>query len=84
MNNIINSNYEEQETIVNIDYYNSKLHIYTSRKITFERLKEKLGKPNKEYLVKNKITGGKWEIPFSDKRKITSVLSRPLLIGNIK
>lgn len=79
-----NTQYEEQETIVNIDYYNSKMYIYTSRKITFERLKDKLGKPSKEYLVNKKISGGRWEIGFNEKRKITSVLSRPLLIGSVK
>jgi len=76
--------YEEQETVINIDYANSMLSIYTSRKMTFNRLKEKLGKPTNIYYVKKKISGGIWEIPFSEKRKIVSALSRPLLIGNVK
>ena len=76
--------FEEQETVVNIDYARSILSIYTSRKMTFNRLKEKLGRPTNTYYVKKKISGGIWEIPFSEKRKIVSALSRPLLIGSVK
>lgn len=76
--------FEEQETVVNIDYARSILSIYTSRRITFNRLKEKLGKPTKTYYVKKKINGGIWEIPFAEKRKIVSALSRPLLVGCVK
>lgn len=79
-----NTSYDEQETQINIDYSNCMLDIYTSRKITFNRLENKLGKPNQIYYIDNKITGGRWNILFSDKRKISSILSRPLLIGNIK
>ena len=76
--------YEEQETVINIDYASSILSIYTSRKMTFNRLKEKLGRPTNTYYVKKKISGGIWKIPFSEKRKIVSALSRPLLIGSVK
>lgn len=76
--------YEEQETVINIDYASSILSIYTSRKMTFNRLKEKLGRPTNTYYVKKKISGGIWEIPFYEKRKIVSALSRPLLIGSVK
>lgn len=79
-----NTNYEEQETNINIDYSNSKVYLYTSRKTTFERIQNKLGKPLNTYYVKNKIVGGKWEISFTDKKKLSSIFSRPLLIGNIK
>lgn len=79
-----NTIYEEQETQINIDYYNSQLDIYTSRKLTFNRLQDKLGKPSKIYYIDNKICGGRWIIHFSEKRKLSSILSRPLLIGNIK
>ena len=79
-----NTIYEEQETQINIDYSNSILDIYTSRKMTYNRLENKLGKPNKIYYIDNKISGGRWNILFSEKKKISSILSRPLLIGNIK
>ena len=79
-----NTSYDEQETQINIDYANSILDIYTSKKLTYSRLENKLGKPTKIYYIGNKICGGRWNILFSDKRKISSILSRPLLIGNIK
>lgn len=58
-NSFFNNNYNEQETNINIDYSNSKIYLYTSRKITFERIKSKLGEPLKTYYIKNKITGRK-------------------------
>lgn len=79
-----NTIYEEQETQINIDYSNSIVDIYTSKKLTYNRLENKLGKPNKIYYIDNKICGGRWIIHFSEKRKLSSILSRPLLIGNIK
>ena len=79
-----NTNYEEQETTILIDYAGSMVSVYTSRKMTFNKLKSKLGNPTKVYYVKKKISGGTWEIPFSEKKKITTALSRPLLIGCVK
>jgi len=79
-----NNSYEELETTINILYSDSCLEIYTSKKSVYERLEKKLNKPNDTYYIKDKICGGRWKIPFSDKRKITSVLSRPLLIGSMK
>lgn len=84
MNKFYDTNYEEQETQINIDYSNSLLDIYTSRKNVFERLESKLGDPSDIYYIGNKVSGGRWKVLFSDKRKLTSILSRPLLIGNIK
>lgn len=82
--NFENAMPEEQETSIIIDYYESTLKIYTSRKITYTRLYNKLGEPTREYYQNKKLTGATWCIPFSEKKKLTSVLSRPLLIGNIK
>lgn len=79
-----NTDYEEQETNITIDYSNSTVTLYTSRKTNYERIKSKLGDPNKIYYIKKRITGGRWDIPFSEKKKLSSVMSRPLLIGNIK
>lgn len=83
-NNFYNNLYEEQETQVSINYSSSTLDIYTSRKLTYNRLESKLGKPTRIFQIGNKICGGNWSIRFSDKRKISSILSRPLLIGDIK
>lgn len=78
------TDYEEQETIVNIDYFKSEIYLYTSRKAVYKRIEEKLGEPKKIFYVHKKISGAYWNIPFGDKRKLTSVLSRPMLIGNVK
>lgn len=79
-----NTDFNEQETNINIIYSKNMLTIYTCRKITYNKLKAKLGEPTKTYYINKYISGGKWNIPFSDKRKLTSILSRPLLIGNIQ
>lgn len=84
MSNFYDTSYEEQETQINIDYSNSMVDIYTSRRNIYERLESKLGKPSEIYYIGNKVSGGRWKVLFSDRRKLTSVFSRPLLIGNIK
>ena len=78
------TNYEEQETQISIDYAGGVISIYTSRRMTFNKIKAKLGEPSDTYYLKKKISGATWKIPFSEKRKITTILSRPLLIGSVK
>ena len=75
---------EEQETIINLDYYSRTLHIYSSKKSVIQRLSLKLGEANKTDYIKKAVTGAKWEIPFADKKKMTIALSKPLLIGQMK
>lgn len=75
---------KEQETIINIDYSKSEFSIYTSRKAIYLRILHKLGEPNEKFYIGNKLCGARWIISFTDKKLITSILSRPLLIGNIK
>lgn len=79
-----NTDYNEQETIIIINYAKSEVEIYTCRKITYLKLKAKLGKPTKTYFINKSVCGASWKISFSDKKKITSVFSRPLLIGSVK
>lgn len=79
-----NTNIEEQETQINIDYYSKTLNIYSSRKSVIQRLYTKLGEPTKTDYINNSITGAIWKIPFADKKKITIALSRPLLIAQMK
>lgn len=81
---MVETNYEEQETQIGIDYAGSTVSIYTSRKATFNKLKSKLGEPSHIYYLKKNVSGATWKIPFSDKKKITTALSRPLLIGSVK
>lgn len=75
---------EEQETVINIDYSKSELSIYTNRKSIYLRILHKLGEPNEKFYIENKLCGARWIINFKDKKLITSILSRPLLIANIK
>ena len=75
---------EEQETIINLDYYAKELHIYSSRKAVIQRLYIKLGEPTKTDYINKALTGANWKIPFADKKKITIALSRPLLIAQMK
>ena len=46
---------DEQETIINIDYYKKTINVYTSRKQVGERLKKKIGDPTDKYISNNKI-----------------------------
>lgn len=75
---------EEQETIVDIDYYAKELHIYSSRKAVIQRLSNKLGEPHKLNYTNKLLASASWKIPFEDKQKIKIALSRPLLIAQIK
>lgn len=84
MNKFYNTDYEEQETIVNIDYYNKAVLLYTSRRAVYERIVKKIGEPTKKYYTDKKINGANWIILFENKKEITSILSRPTLIGNMK
>ena len=75
---------EEQETIINIDYCKKEVSLYTSRRSVYERIAKKIGQPSRRYYTDKKISGANWIIPFDNKKKITTILSRPTLIGNMK
>lgn len=81
---IYNINFDEQETIVNVDYLKSKIHFYSCRKQVMNKLREKLGEPTRMFTYKGSCAGASWEVDFNEKKKITSALSRPLLIGQVK
>jgi len=72
---------EEQETHIWVDYLNRKLIIYTSRQPVYNRLVKKLGDPNKKDTIKGEIVSGTWEIDLENKKVISSVLNRTILIG---
>ncbi len=84
MNKFYHTDYEEQETTINIDYHKKEMLLYTSRKGVHERIVKKIGEPTKKYYTNKKISGASWTIPFENKKSITSILSRPTLIGNMK
>ena len=59
-----NVDYEEQETVINIDYCKKELHLYSSRKAVCDRIISKIGEPTKKHYTNKKISGVSWTIPF--------------------
>lgn len=69
---------EEQETVINIDYYDKTITVYTSRKKVAERLIKKVGQPNHIDTIDGKVADVVYKMPLSDKR-----VRQLLLMGNI-
>lgn len=80
----IKTNREEQETIINIDYYNKEIFLYTSREAVYKRLLKKIGEATKYYYTADYkfITGARWTIPFDDKNS-TRIFSKTIIVGNM-
>ena len=74
---------DEQETIINIDYCEKTINVYTSRKQVGERLKKKIGEPTNKYTSNNKIYAVEYKRNLSDK-DVAKFLSKVLLIGSFK
>lgn len=75
MNNWCKIPFEEQETIINFDYYNKWVEIYTSRRIVATKIQKKIGEPQEKAQEKGKICGVTWKIFFGDRKKIRSALA---------
>ena len=69
----------EEETTVNVLYSENILSIYTNRVSLQKQLNKLIGEPTKEDKIKRSIAGSRWDIPLSDKTKI----SRMILKANI-
>lgn len=72
---------EEQEAIINIDYFEKSVRCYTSRFPVYNRLKAKLGEPTHTYYIQGQISGAYWDIPFADKKRMNVVFSKTAVIG---
>ena len=48
---------DEQETIINVDYYEKKMTFYTTRKAVAQRLKKKVGEPTSIDKMNGRISG---------------------------
>ena len=83
MNKFYSTSLEEQETIINIDYFEREVNCYTSRQSTYSRLFKKLGEPTKIYYTQERISGANWVIPFKDKKRLANIFSRPTIIGSL-
>lgn len=71
---------DEQETLINIDYCEKAINVYTSRKQVGERLKKKIGEPTDVYKNGNKIYAVNYKRNLFDK-DVAKFLSKMLLIG---
>lgn len=71
---------DEQETLINIDYCEKTINVYTSRKQVAERLKKKIGEPTDVYKNGNKIYAVNYKRNLFDK-DVAKFLSKMLLIG---
>ena len=74
---------DEQETLINIDYCEKTINVYTSRKQVGERLKKKIGEPTDKYISNGKIYAVNYKRNLFDK-DVAKFLSKMLLIGSLR
>ena len=71
---------DEQETIINIDYYEKTITVYTSRKQVAERLKRKIGEPTRLYTSENRVYAVDYKRNLFDK-DVSKFFSKMLMVG---
>ncbi len=69
----------EEETTINVLYAEGILSVYTNKVSLQKQLNKLIGEPTKEDKIKRSIAGSRWNVPLSDKTKI----SRMVLKANI-
>lgn len=67
-------NKEETETTINVLYNEKTLAIYTNKIELQKQLNKILGKPKQEYIKGKSIIGSVWEVPLSEKNKISKII----------
>ena len=67
-------NKSETETTINVLYSEKVLVIYTNKIELEKQLCKILGEPKKEYIKGRSIIGSTWEIPLSEKTKISKII----------
>ena len=67
-------NKEETETTINVLYDEKLISIYTNKIELQKQRKKVLGKPKREDIRGNSIIGSCWEVPFSEKTKISQMM----------
>jgi len=68
------ANKSETETTINVLYKEQIISIYTNKVDLQKQLKKVLGEPKKEYIKGRSVIGSSWEIPFSEKSKISQMI----------
>lgn len=74
---------DEQETMVNIDYYEKTINVYTTRKSVGERLIRKLGKPTKIHKNGDSVYAIEYTRNLFNK-DVAKFFSKMLLIGSFR
>lgn len=67
-------NKEETETTINVLYNEKILTIYTTKIELQKQLYKILGEPKQEYKKGKAIIGSVWEVPLSEKNKISKII----------
>lgn len=71
---------DEQETIINIDYCEKNIKVYTTRKAVADRLLKKVGEPTKIYDNNDRIYAVFYERNLFDK-DVAKFFSKMLMVG---
>lgn len=66
---------EEKESIINFDYFEGVVNVYTTNQSTGNRIKKKIGEPDRTQTNQGQIYSMEWKIPFNDREKIRKGLS---------
>lgn len=74
---------DEQETIVNIDYYEKTIEVYTSRKQVGVRLFKKFGEPTKKYESDGRVYAVSYKRNLFD-ADTAKFFSKMLLVGTFR
>ena len=74
---------DEQETIINIDYCEKTISVYTSRKQVGNRLEKKIGEPTKKYTDGDKIYAVEYKKNLFDK-DVSKFFSKMLMVGSFR
>ena len=73
---------EEKETILNFDYFENKVNLYTTNQATGNRLKKKIGEPSRRDYFEGKIASEEWTIPFKEREKLRKIFSINLFVSS--
>ena len=69
-------NKSEMETTVNVLYGEKVFSIYTNKPELERSLYKILGEPKREYIKGKSVLASMWEVPLSEKSKISKILLR--------
>ncbi len=67
-------NKTETETTINILYKEKMLSVYTNKIDLQKQLCKVLGEPTQEYIKGRSIIASRWDIPLSEKSKISQMM----------